>query len=245
MKVVILAGGKGSRLSELTKEVPKPMVKIGPKPILIHIMTQYLKYGYKDFYILTGYKKKIIFNYFKNFKKVNKKFRYRIKKIDCYVTLIDSGKNTMTGGRLKKINPFLKKGEEFLFTYGDGVGNINIKKLVNFHKKNNKLITVTSVRPPARFGEIIIKNDLAVSFKEKPQTDEGWINGGFFVARKEFLNLIKSDKTILEKNPLEIATKKKQLSVYKHYGFWKCMDTIRDKVILTNIYKKNNFYHNF
>lgn len=245
MKVVILAGGKGTRLSELTNQIPKPMVKIGSKPILIHIMTQYLKYGFKDFYILAGYKKDIICNFFNNFKKISQSFKYSIKGKDCNITIIDSGKNTMTGGRLKKIGNLLKKNEIFFFTYGDGVGNVNINNLLKFHLQNKKIITVTSVRPPARFGEIIIKNNLAVSFREKPQTGEGWINGGYFVAKKEFLNFIKSDKTILEKSPLEIATRKKQLSVFKHFGFWKCLDTIRDKEILKDIYKKNNFYHNF
>lgn len=245
MKVVILAGGKGTRLSELTKLIPKPMVKIVSKPILIHIMTQYLKYGYKDFYILTGYKKKIIFNFFPNFKKINQSFKHKIKNRNCNITLIDTGKETMTGGRLKKINSFLKNQEQFFFTYGDGIGNVNIKKLFNFHNKKNKMITITSVRPPARFGEIKIRNNLAVSFKEKPQTGEGWINGGFFVAKKEFLKLINGNKTILEKKPLETAAKNKQLAVFKHYGFWKCMDTIRDREVLSKIYKKNNFYHNF
>ena len=245
MKVVILAGGKGTRLSELTKEIPKPMVKIGPKPILVHIMKHYMKFGFRDFFVLVGYKKKYIVSFFKNFKKFNLQFKYKVNKHFCNITLIDSGKDTMTGGRLKKINPFLKKGEEFLFTYGDGISNVNIKKLLKFHKKNNKLITVTAVRPPARFGEIIIKNNLVVSFKEKPQVGEGWINGGYFVAKKDFLKLIFGNKTILEKKPLENSTSKKQLSVFKHYGFWKCMDTIRDRDVLISIYKKNKFFQKF
>lgn len=245
MKVAILAGGKGTRLSELTKQIPKPMVKIGAKPILVHIMSQYLKYGFKDFYILVGYKKDIIINYFKNFKKINISFKFKIKNQNCNVTLIDSGKETMTGGRLKKIEPYLKKNEQFLFTYGDGISNVNLKKLVNFHNKQKKMITVTAVRPPARFGEIVIRNNLVISFKEKPQVGEGWINGGYFIAKKDFLKLIKGNKTILEKKPLEKVTHKKQLSVFKHFGFWKCMDTIRDKEVLETIYKKNKFYHNY
>jgi glucose-1-phosphate cytidylyltransferase len=245
MKVAILAGGKGTRLSELTKQIPKPMVKIGAKPILVHIMSQYLKYGFKDFYILVGYKKEIIINYFKNFKKINISFKFKIKNQNCNVTLIDSGKETMTGGRLKKIEPYLKKNEQFLFTYGDGISNVNLKKLVNFHSKQKKMITVTAVRPPARFGEIVIRKNLVISFKEKPQVGEGWINGGYFIAKKDFLKLIKGNKTILEKKPLEKVAHKKQLSVFKHFGFWKCMDTIRDKEVLETIYKKNKFYNNF
>lgn len=241
MKVVILAGGKGTRLSELTKEIPKPMVKIGSKPILVHIINIYLKFGLNDFYILVGYKSNIIKKYFKNFKKINQKFKFKINQKRCNVTIIESGKNTMTGGRLKKIDNFLKKDEEFMFTYGDGVSNINLEKLINFHKKLKKLITVTAVRPPARFGEIVIKNNIVKSFKEKPQVNQGWINGGFFITNKNFLNFIKNNQTILEKHPLEKATKLKQLSVYKHYGFWKCMDTIRDRIELQKIYKKTRF----
>jgi len=241
MKVFILAGGKGTRLSELTKEVPKPMVKIGSKPILLHIINRYFKYGLNKFYILAGYKSNIIKNYFKGFKKVNQKFKFIINKRQCNITIIETGKNSMTGGRLKKIDRFLKKDEEFMFTYGDGVSNINIKKLINFHKKMKKLITVTAVRPPARFGEIIIKNNVVESFKEKPQVDQGWINGGFFITNKNFLRFIKNNKTILEKHPLEKVTKLRQLAVYKHFGFWKCMDTIRDRVELQRIYKKTRF----
>ena len=147
----------------------------------------------------------------------------------------------MTGGRLKKINKYLNKDEDFMFTYGDGVSNINIKKLIRFHKKNKKMITVTAVRPPARFGEIIIKKNLVQSFKEKPQVAQGWINGGFFISKSVFLDYIRNSKTILEKNPLEKVAKQKQLSVFRHYNFWKCMDTLRDKNELEKIYKKNKF----
>ena len=241
MKVAILAGGKGTRLSELTKEVPKPMVKIGTKPILIHIMSLYLKYNFKEFIILAGYKSNIIKKFFKNFKKNNTPFNYKINNKNCRITIIESGKNSMTGGRLKFLKKLLQKDEEFMFTYGDGISNVNIKKLLKFHKKNKKMVTVTAVRPPARFGEIIIKNNLVDSFKEKPQVTQAWINGGFFVAKKKFLNLIKNKKTILEKKPLEKASKRKQLAVFKHYNFWKCMDTLRDKEVLQDIYKKNRF----
>lgn len=241
MKIAILAGGKGTRLSELTKSIPKPMVSIGGLPILIHIIGTYVKYGFKDFYILAGFKSNIIKNFFKNFRKPNKSFKFKLRNKICNLTIIDSGKNSMTGGRLKKIKKFLKQDETFMFTYGDGVSNVNIKKLINFHKKNKKMVTVTAVRPPARFGEIIIKNNLVISFKEKPQVTQGWINGGFFVAESKFLNYIKNKNSILEKSPLETVAKKKQLAVYKHYKFWKCMDTLRDKKELEKIYKKNKF----
>ena len=241
MKVAILAGGKGTRLSELTKSVPKPMVKVGGKPILVHIINIYLNYGFKDFYLLVGFKSHIIKKYFKNFKKLGQSFKFVSKKKICQITIIDSGKNSMTGGRLKKIKKYLKKNEDFMFTYGDGVSNINIKKLIRFHKKNKKMITVTAVRPPARFGEIIIKKNLVQSFKEKPQVAQGWINGGFFISKSVFLDYIRNSKTILEKNPLEKVAKQKQLSVFKHYDFWKCMDTLRDKNELEKIYKKNKF----
>lgn len=241
MKVVILAGGKGTRLSELTKQIPKPMVRIGSKPILIHIIDIYLKYNFLDFYILVGYKSEIIKKYFKNFTKVNKPFYFKSKGKNCKITIVESGKNSMTGGRLKKIKNFLNKDEEFMFTYGDGVSNINLKKLLKFHKRNKKMVTVTAVRPPARFGEILIKGKLVDSFKEKPQVNQGWINGGFFVANSNFLNFIKNSKTVLEKKPLELVAFKKELAAYRHYNFWKCMDTLRDREELSNIYKKNKF----
>lgn len=241
MKVAILAGGKGTRLSELTKQIPKPMVKIGGKPILVHILNIYLRNGFKDFFILVGYKGNIIKKFFKNFKKTNQPFKYYLNKKLCNITIVDSGKNSMTGGRLKKFKKFLNDNEEFMFTYGDGVSNVNIKELIKFHKKKNKMITVTAVRPPARFGEIIIKNYLVNSFKEKPQVTQGWINGGFFIAKKNFLDLIRNEKTILEKYPLETVAKKKQLAAFKHFNFWKCMDTLRDREELQKIYKETKF----
>jgi len=215
MKVVILAGGFGTRLSEYTKTIPKPMVKVKGKPLLFHIMSQYAKYGFKDFYIALGYKGNVIKNYFKD-----NSFKWNIK-------LIDTGLHTMTGGRLKRLTKYLKD-ESFLMTYGDGVSNINIKKLVHFHKNNKKKVTLTAVRPPARFGAIKIKKNNVTYFKEKSKLDEGWINGGYFVIHPSFLKYIKSDKTFLEKEPLEIICKKKQLAAYKHHGFWQCVDTKRD-----------------
>lgn len=241
MKIIILAGGKGTRISEYTKTIPKPMIKINKKPILLHIINHYTKFGFKDFYIALGYKKNVITKFFKNFKKINKPFNFKIKKKKILITLSDTGENTLTGGRLKRMKKFIKKNENFMFTYGDGVSNVNLKKLFSFHKKNKKIITVTAVRPPARFGEITIRKQRVIKFKEKPQVTEGWINGGFFVANYEFFNFIKGDKTILEKEPLEKATYKKQLYAFMHKGFWKCMDTSRDKKVLEEIYKRNKF----
>ena len=220
MKVVILAGGLGTRISEYTRSIPKPMIKICGKPIIHRIIDHYFKYGYSDFYIALGYKGAVIKKYFRE-KKLNKKIK---------IHLIETGKNTMTGGRLKRLKKSLN--EPFLLTYGDGLSNINLTKLIKFHKKNKKLITLTAVRPPARFGVIEIKGKVVKYFREKNLLDTGWINGGFFVIQPEFLNLIKNDKTFLEQEPLQIATQKKQLLAFKHYGFWQCMDTLRDKKIL-------------
>ena len=243
MKVVILAGGFGTRLSEYTQSIPKPMVKIGPYPLIIHIMSHYIKFGFNDFIIAAGYKSYIVKRYFKNFKKQGEEFKSKINGKNCKINICDTGLKTLTGGRLRRVSKYINKGENFMFTYGDGVSNVNIKKLIKFHKKNKKMITVTAVRPPARFGEITIKNKRVDTFKEKPQVKEGWINGGFFVANHEFFKFIKNDRTILENEPLEKATKVNQLYAYKHYGFWKCMDTLRDKEVLEKILKKEkNFY---
>lgn len=224
MKVVILAGGKGTRISEYTKLVPKPMIKIAGLPIIIHIMKLYIKYGFKDFIIAAGYKSVIVENYFQK------------NKFNCNIQVINTGLNTMTGGRIKRLFKHLKK-ETFLMTYGDGISDVNLNKLISFHKKKKKLITMTAVRPPARFGVIKFKGEHVKYFKEKPTMDEGWINGGYFVIEPDFIKFIKNDRTYLEKEPLETALKKKQLIAYKHYGFWQCMDTKRDKVKLEKILK--------
>ena len=217
MKCVILAGGRGTRISELTKEIPKPMIKISGRPLLYHIMKHYSNYGFKEFIIATGYKKKIIVDFF------------RKKKTPGWnVKIVDTGKNTMTGGRIKRLEKYLKN-ETFMLTYGDGLSNVNLKKLLKFHKKNKKLTTLTVVRPPARFGVIKFKGQLVNYFKEKSKLDEGWINGGFFVMEPEFLKFIKDDQTYLEREPLEKVTKQRQLVAFKHKGFWQCMDTKRDK----------------
>tara|TARA_B100001057_G_scaffold22369_1_gene20718 strand:- start:185 stop:904 length:720 start_codon:yes stop_codon:yes gene_type:complete len=215
MKVVILAGGFGTRLSEYTKSIPKPMVQIRGKPLIFYVMKNYAKYGFKEFIVALGYKGKIVKDYFKN------------NTFGWNINLIDTGLNTMTGGRLKRLKKLIS-GETFLMTYGDGVSNVNIKNLVKFHKKKKKLFTMTAVRPPARFGAIKIKGDIVTYFKEKSKLDEGWINGGFFVIEPKFLNLIEKDSTFLEKEPMERACKKKQLCAFKHNGFWQCVDTKRD-----------------
>ena len=220
MKVIILAGGFGTRISEYTKTIPKPMIKINKKPILHHIMDHYSKYGYKEFYIALGYKGKVIKKYFKN------------KKISNWtVNLVETGKNTMTGGRLKKFEKIVNN-ETFMLTYGDGLSDININKLVKFHKKNNKIATLTAVRPPARFGAVKLKGNKVSYFKEKSKLDEGWINGGFFVMEPAIFKYISGNKTFLEKEPLVNISKKKELVAFKHEGFWQCMDTKRDKELL-------------
>ena len=225
MKVVILAGGFGTRLSEYTKSIPKPLVEINKKPILGYIIEHYVKYGFKDFIIALGYKGNLIKKYFKkNYKSLN-------------IQLVDTGLKTMTGGRLKRLKNFVGS-ETFLFTYGDGVSNVNLKKLINQHKKTKKLVTLTAVRPPARFGALKINNENVINFREKSKLDEGWINGGYFTIEPKFLNYIKSDKTFLEREPLELITKKRLLGAYKHKGFWQCVDTKRDKDLLEEYLKK-------
>ena len=225
MKVVILAGGLGTRIKEYTKTIPKPMIKINGKPLIEHIMQHYSNYGLNEFYIALGYKGTIIKKYFKN------------RKTKWKINLIDTGKKTMTGGRLKRLKSFLKD-EAFLLTYGDGISDVNINKLIKFHKKTNNIVTLTSVRPPARFGSVKFKNDKINSFREKSSLDEGWINGGFFVMDPKIFNYLKNDQTFLEREPLEIISKKKLLGGYKHKNFWQCMDTLRDKEVLETAFKK-------
>ena len=191
MKVVILAGGYGTRISEYTKSIPKPMIKINGIPLIIYIIKHYVSYGHKEFYIALGYKGNVIKKYFKNLKNLNIK-----------INLIDTGLNTMTGGRLKRLNKFFKD-ETFLATYGDGLSNVNLDSLLKFHKKNKKLVTLTAVRPPARFGTIKLNGNKVSYFKEKSSLDEGWINGGFFVINSKFLKYIKNDNIYLEREPFE------------------------------------------
>ena len=225
MKVILLAGGFGTRLSEYTDTVPKPMVQIGDKPILWHIMNFYAQYNHKNFYIALGYKGEVIKKYFS---KISEKWE---------INLIDTGQKTLTGGRVKRLQKFIGK-ETCMLTYGDGLANINIDNLLSFHKNHGKLVTVSAVRPPGRFGAIKLNDDRVIDFKEKSKTDEGWINGGFFVIEPDFFNFIDGDDTYLEREPLERAVKEKELFAYKHEGFWQCMDTKRDMKNLEEIYSK-------
>ena len=248
MKVVILAGGYGTRLSEYTEAIPKPMVKIGDLPILVHIMNIYSFYGHKDFYLALGYKGELIKEFFMNFSAHNKNLKVNLKTgeiqylnqeidLDWHVTLIDTGKDSLTGKRIKLMEPYLGN-ERFFITYGDGLSNINLEKLLDFHKSHGKVCTITAVRPSARFGELNIDENSSVrSFREKPQLKEGWINGGFLVVEPEFMNFIPEENVMLEKQPMDKLSQDKQLKAYKHEGFWQCMDTLRDKKLLESLYQ--------
>jgi glucose-1-phosphate cytidylyltransferase len=250
MKTIILAGGFGTRISEFTDKIPKPMITIGNMPILWHILKFYSNYGIKDFGIALGYKSEVIKNFFLNYSHLNSDFTinlssgnittHSISKDNWNVSLIDTGLNSMTGGRVKRMKEYIGKDEPFLLTYGDGLSNVNINELLKFHKSNNKMVTVTAVRPSARFGEMKIDKNNVTVFKEKPQTNSGWINGGFFVCNPEFLDFIDGDHTILERDPLERLVALNQLAAYKHDGFWQCMDNKRDYDLLNKMYEDNN-----
>jgi glucose-1-phosphate cytidylyltransferase len=253
MKAVILAGGFGSRLSEETQTKPKPMVEIGDKPILWHILKIYASYGVNDFIICCGYKGYVIKEYFKNyslhtsdviFSTDNNTVEVIQKNTEKWkITLIDTGENTMTGGRLKKVFNYIKNEEAFCFTYGDGVGNVNISDLIAFHKKHKKLATVTAVRPQARYGAITFgPNDQVDHFEEKPEGDGSWINGGFFVLNPSIINKISDDQTSWENETLVTLAKEGQLFAYKHHGFWMPMDTLRDKILLNNLWNSKKAY---
>ena len=245
MKVIILSGGFGTRIAEYTSIIPKPMIRIGGKPIIEHIMEIYAKFGHKDFYLALGYKSEVIKEYFYNYAFLNSNFQINLKdgkvtpfkknEKDWTINLIDTGINTMTGGRLKRLKKFIGD-ETFLLTYGDAVTDLNINKVLEFHKNHGRMVTVTGVRPPARFGELTI-NELneVLEFKEKPNTHAGWINGGFFVMEPQFLNYIDGDESILEKEPLETIAKENELLAFLHDGFWHCIDTKRDKDNLDSI----------
>lgn len=239
MKVLILAGGFGTRLSEQTEVKPKPMVEIGGKPILWHILKIYSAHGFNDFVILLGYKGYIIKEYFANYFLHQSDLTIDIKnnKIEIHdnysenwkITLVDTGSDTLTGGRIKRAARFIDN-QPFLLTYGDGVADVDIKKLVDFHKNHGKLCTMTAIQPEGRFGALdILENNQINSFVEKPKGDNAWINGGFFVCQPEVLDYIDGDETIFEKEPLEKLAKEGNLKAFKHDGFWQCMDTLRDK----------------
>ncbi len=249
MKVIILAGGLGTRLAEYTDLIPKPMVLIGDKPILWHIMNYYSKYNHKDFYIALGYKSEIIKDYFLNYHLINSDFTADLsngsievhdsQKINWRVNLINTGVNTKTGGRLKRLKKYIGK-DTCMLTYGDGLSNVDLDKLLKFHKSHGKLVTVTAVHPAARFGELVIEDSIVTHFQEKPQIQSGWINGGYFIFEPGFLDLIEDDNTMLESQPLELASKQNQLMAYLHKGFWQCMDTKRDKDLLDQMWLSNN-----
>lgn len=246
MKVVILAGGFGTRLGEETSLKPKPMVEIGGIPIIHHIMNLYSRYGHKDFNLALGYKAQIVKDYFSNYSTLNSDFSVNLgtgliqqlssTNIDWNVTLVDTGYDTMTGGRVKRMRDYISTEEPFLLTYGDGVSDICIDSLIKFHRSHGKMVTLTAVRPVARFGELKIEKDQVTVFVEKPQLDQGWINGGFFVIEPEFLDYIDGDATMLEREPLEKITKMGQLMAYKHPGFWQCMDNKRDHLMLEQLW---------
>ncbi len=249
MKVILLAGGFGTRLAEYTDIVPKPMVRIGGKPILWHIMKTYAHFGHKDFFIALGYKAEVIKDYFLNYRQLNADFTvdlssgkitpHQLDSVDWKVTLVNTGDSSMTGGRVKRMQPFIGK-ETCMLTYGDGVADIDLEALLAFHRSHGKMITVSAVRPAARFGELEIDGSRVASFQEKPQMHEGWINGGYFVVEPEFFEFISGDGTLLEREPLEQATKAGQLRAYHHDGFWHCMDTKRDHELLESLWANGN-----
>jgi glucose-1-phosphate cytidylyltransferase len=249
MKVGILAGGLGSRLAEETVIKPKPMVEIGNKPILWHIMKHYAHFGHKDFVVALGYKGEYIQKYMVDYGSLSSSMTVNLKtgeverhgesEVDWRVDLIETGLNTQTGGRIKRLQPYLGD-ETFMLTWGDGVSNIDLDDLLAFHKRHGKLATVTAVRPPARFGILDIQDGAVKSFQEKPQMSEGWINGAFFVLEPGIFDYIDGDLTHFEREPLENLAKDGQLAAYQHTGFWQCMDTVRDKVRLEELWESGN-----
>ncbi|MBF0238679.1 MAG: glucose-1-phosphate cytidylyltransferase [SAR324 cluster bacterium] len=245
MKVVILAGGFGTRLSEYTDIKPKPMVEIGGHPILWHIMNIYAHYGFKDFIVALGYKGQTIKEFFLNYYALNSSFTIELGKgqiqyhdvhpCDWRVTLVDTGMDSMTGGRLKRLKEYLGN-ETFMLTYGDGVADVDLKQLLAFHQSHGKIATMTAVHPKARYGELEIQDGIVREFKEKPQFKQSWINGGFMVMEPAFLELIDGDNTILEKEPMERLTLEEELMAFHHKGFWQCMDTLRDMKYLNELW---------
>lgn len=232
MKTVILAGGQGTRIPEYTKKIPKPMIKVAGAPLLTHIMKFYQSYGFNEFIIAVGYKGHIIKNYYKN----SKEFKN--------LKVVDTGNHTMTGGRILRLKKLFSINENFFLTYGDGLSNVNLKKLLNFHIKSKKIATLTAVHPPVRFGELKIRKNNVLKFEEKPESISTWINGGFFVLNYKIFKSIRNDQTIFEKSSLELLTKKKNLAAFKHNGFWKCMDNLGDKNFLEKLFKQKKFKWN-
>jgi glucose-1-phosphate cytidylyltransferase len=251
MKVVILAGGFGTRISEESHLVPKPMIEIGEKPILWHIMKYYAAYGFNEFIICCGYKQYVIKEFFADyylhtsdvtfdFAEQNKMIVHNNTSEPWKVTLIDTGLNTMTGGRIKRVAPYIGD-EPFMLTYGDGVSNVDLNELVKFHKSHGRIATITAIQPGGRFGTLEINAiDSINSFKEKKKEDGGWINGGFMLLNPEILKYIDGDECVFERYPLETVASQGQLKAYKHNGFWQCMDTLRDKQYLEKLWISNN-----
>lgn len=249
MKTIILAGGLGTRLQEETTVKPKPMVEIGGRPILWHVMNIYAAHDYKEFIVALGYKGEVVKNYFLKYYYLRNGFSIRLGngrvdvhdagREDWVVHLIDTGLHTETGGRIKRLAPWIGD-ETFMMTYGDGVASINIGELVAFHRRHGKLATVTAVRPSARFGDLDLDGDLVARFAEKPQIGEGWINGGFFVLEPGVLDYIEGDETIFEREPLERLAQDGQLVAYRHDDFWQCMDTLRDVRLLESLWQARN-----
>ena len=250
MKAVILAGGYGTRLSEETVSIPKPMVEIGGKPILWHIMNIYASQGIKEFVIAVGYKAEIIKEYFLNFYAINNDITIDLAKgeniihggnqPDWVIHIVDTGLNTQTGGRIKRLKKWIDKEETFMLTYGDGVADINLKKLLEYHESHGKLATVTTVHSPARFGRIHFNGDQITNFYEKPQSAEGWINSGYFVLNKKIIDYIEDDESIWERAPVEKLASEGQLMGYRHNGFWSCMDTLKEKNYLEKLWSSGN-----
>ena len=249
MKVVILAGGFGTRISEQTELLPKPMIQIGNKPILWHIMKSFSDHNFREFYLALGYKSEIVKEFFLNYHALNSDFSVNLsdgkidilkkEKLSWIVNAIDTGLNTMTGGRMKRLKEIIPD-KTFFLTYGDGVSDVNLTELLRFHQSHGKMATVTAVRPTARFGELNLNEDDVESFEEKPQLQKGWISGGFFVFNREFFDLIDGDHTLLEREPLEKAAMQGELKAFKHDGFWQCMDTKRDHELLQKMYESKN-----
>ena len=246
MKAVILAGGYGSRLVEETSQRPKPLVEIGGRPILWHIMNIFGAHGIDEFVIALGYKGELVKQYFLNFYAVNSDLTVDLRtgqqtihdcaRPDWRVHLVHTGLHTQTGGRVKRLRGWLGDDETFLMTYGDGVADIDIRGLLAFHRSHGRLATVTTVKPPARFGRIGFEGDLVTTFSEKPEDSEGWINGGFFVLNARALDYIDGDQTIWEREPLERLARDRQLVAYRHFGFWSCMDTLKEKNMLEELW---------
>lgn len=248
MKVVILCGGRGTRMKEETEFRPKPMVEVGGRPILWHVMKIYASYGFKDFILCLGYKGHMIKEYFLNYQAMHNDVTVRLgdhnsvqfhsnhDEVDWNVTLVDTGEETQTGSRIKKVEKYID-GDMFMATYGDGVGNIHISDLVEFHRSHGKIATITGVHPSSRFGELVIEDKQVSAFSEKPQVKQGFINGGYFVFKKKFLEYIDNDRNcFLEKQPLEAISGEKELMAYVHKGFWQCVDTYRELTVLNKLW---------